>query len=162
MNPTPRHAVFALVALCGLLVLPGGLISCSSPEGGGGPGEGWTEDIDAALKRAKETDRPVLLNFTGSDWCGWCVRLHKEVFSTDAFKSYADENLVLVTLDFPRRREQSAEIAKRNRALQRKYGIRGFPTIVVLDPSGKKLGTTGYVRGGPPAFLAQIKRITGR
>jgi len=125
--------------------------------------KGWTQDYDKALEYAAKSKRPILLDFTGSDWCGWCIKLHDEVFVKDAFKAYADKNLVLVELDFPRSKPQSDEVKKRNRALAQKYGVRGFPTIVVLDSTGKKvLGRTGYVRGGPDAFIAEVKKIIGK
>lgn len=125
--------------------------------------KGWTEDLDKALKYASASKRPILLNFSGSDWCGWCIKLHDEVFVKDAFKAYADKNLVLVELDFPRNKPQPADIKARNRKLMSKYGVSGFPTIVVLDPTGEKvLGRTGYVRGGLNAFIAEVKKIIGR
>jgi protein disulfide-isomerase len=125
--------------------------------------KGWTEDLDLAMKFAARTKRPIVLDFTGSDWCGWCIKLHDEVFSKDTFKAYADKNLVLVVVDFPRGKKQSDEVKGRNRELAAKYGVRGFPTIVILDSTGKKeLGRTGYVRGGPDAFIAGVKKIIGK
>ncbi|MCP4378870.1 MAG: thioredoxin family protein [bacterium] len=125
--------------------------------------KGWTEDVDKAMKYAAASKRPILLDFTGSDWCGWCIRLHKEIFVKAAFKAYADENLVLVELDFPHGKKQSAAVRKRNRALMQKYGVRGFPTIVILDSTGtKELGRTGYVRGGPEAFISVVKKIVNK
>ncbi len=161
MKRSTGHAWFTLVALCGAFMLAGGISSCS-PSAGGGPGEEWTEDLDEALERARRTNRPLLLNFTGSDWCGWCIRLHKEVFGTDDFKSYAAENLVLVTIDFPHERSLSAEIKQRNEKLKNTYGVQGFPTIVILDSSGEELGRTGYLRGGPSPFIAKVKQIIGK
>ena len=125
--------------------------------------KGWTEDLDKAMKYAAKTKRPILLDFTGSDWCGWCIKLHDEVFSKDAFKDYADKNLVLVAIDFPRNKKLPDEIKQRNSKLAQQYGVRGFPTIVILDPTGEKeLGRTGYVRGGPAAFIAGVKKIIGK
>jgi protein disulfide-isomerase len=125
--------------------------------------KGWTEDVDKAMKYAAASKRPILLDFTGSDWCGWCIKLHREVFVKDAFKAYADKNLVLVELDFPRGKPQPAAIKARNRKLATKYGVRGFPTIVILDSTGTKvLGKTGYVRGGPEAFISEVKKIVGK
>ncbi|MBT3198788.1 MAG: thioredoxin family protein [Phycisphaerales bacterium] len=124
---------------------------------------GWTEDFDKAVKYAAATKRPLLLDFSGSDWCGWCIKLHNEVFVKDAFKTYADKNLVLVEVDFPRGKKQSAEVKARNSKLAAQYGVRGFPTVVILDSTGKKeLGRTGYVKGGPEAFIAAVKNITGK
>ena len=125
--------------------------------------KGWTEDLDLAMKYAARTKRPIVLDFTGSDWCGWCIRLHDEVFSKDAFKDYADKNLVLVAIDFPRNKKLPDDIKRRNSKLAARYGVRGFPTIVILDSTGEKeLGRTGYVRGGPAAFIAGVKKIIGK
>ena len=125
--------------------------------------KGWTEDLDKAMKYAAATKRPIVLDFTGSDWCGWCIKLHDEVFSKDAFKDYADKNLVLAAIDFPRNKKLPDDIKARNSKLAAKYGVRGFPTIVILDSTGtKELGRTGYVRGGPDAFIAAVKKIIGK
>ena len=102
----------------------------------------------------------VLMDFTGSDWCGWCIKFDKEVFATKEFADYAAKNLVLVQLDFPRRKEQSADLKKTNTALQSKYDVSGFPTLVVLDKDGKVAGKqVGYLEGGPKAFIAKIKEF---
>jgi len=122
----------------------------------------WTEDLDAALKTAARTKRPILVDFQGSDWCGWCIKLHDEVFDTDEFRKYAAENLVLVSIDFPRSKPQSDELKQRNRKLAGKYGVRGFPTVVMLDSAGKEIGRTGYVRGGPKAFIREVNRIIAK
>lgn len=125
--------------------------------------KGWTDDVDKAMKYAAASKRQILMDFSGSDWCGWCIKLHNEVFVKDAFKAYADKNLVLVEVDFPRGKEQSAEMKARNSKLATKYGVRGFPTVIVLDPTtGKELGRTGYVKGGPEAFITAVKKITGK
>ncbi len=117
----------------------------------------WITDFSKASAIAKKENKKMLLNFTGSDWCGWCIRLEEEVFSRKEFIAYARENYVLVKLDFPLRKRQPYSKKKQNNALGRKYGIRGYPTIVVLHPSGKVHKKGGYVRGGPEAFLASIR-----
>jgi len=119
----------------------------------------WGTDAVKAQKQAKEENKLVLLDFTGSDWCGWCIKLNKEVFSTKEFKEYADKNLVLVEVDFPRKKAQSEEQKQANRALQKKYGIRGYPTIIVLDGDGNKVGKLGYMKGGPAAFIAELDKL---
>lgn len=119
----------------------------------------WMTDFEAAKSKAASEQKPMLLDFTGSDWCGWCVKLDKEVFSQDAFKSYAEESLVLVELDFPRGKEQSEALKKQNRALKEKYKIRGYPTIVILTPEGDLIEKTGYQRGGPEAYVQHIQEI---
>jgi len=119
----------------------------------------WTTDVPKAQAKAKEEKKLVFLDFTGSDWCGWCIKLNKEVFATPEFTAYAKKNLLLVEVDFPRNKEQSEELKKANQALQEKYAIPGYPTIIVLDGEGKKVGQLGYVRGGPKAFLAELEKI---
>ena len=106
-----------------------GLHTAFSAEGGV-----WMTDFEAAQAKAAAEQKPMLLDFTGSDWCGWSIKLDKEVFSQEAFQNYAAEALVLVELDFPRGKDQSAELKAQNKALAEKYGIRGFPTILILSP----------------------------
>ena len=119
----------------------------------------WTTDYKKALEKAKSEHKLVMLDFTGSDWCGWCIKLDKEVFSQPKFKEYADKNLVLVTVDFPRSKEQSDAVKKQNSELQEKFHIEGYPTIVVLNGDGKKVGELGYMPGGPDAFLAELGKV---
>jgi thioredoxin-related protein len=122
-------------------------------------GDDWMTDFAAAKIIAAAEQKPLLLDFTGSDWCGWCIKLDKEVFSQKVFKEFATDNLVLVELDFPRGKEQSEDLKAQNKALSEKYGIRGFPTILVLSPEGELIEKTGYQRGGPEAYVAHIKEI---
>ena len=109
--------------------------------------DGWETDYGKALAKAKSENKKVLLDFTGSDWCGPCIQLKKSVFSRPEFRTYADKNLVLVEIDYPQRKQQSAELKKQNEKLSKQYGIdaKGFPTIVLLDPNGKVVREfTGY------------------
>ena len=92
--------------------------------------EGWVDDFEQAKKLAAEKGVPILVNFSGSDWCGWCIRLDREVFGEAEFKKYAAENLVLFIADFPRRKELPEKTAKQNRDLAEKIGIMGFPTEI--------------------------------
>ena len=119
-------------------------------------------DFEAAQVKAKAENKPMLLDFTGSDWCGWCIKLDKEVFGEAAFKDYAAAELVLVELDFPRGKGQSAELKAQNEALAKQYGVRGFPTILVLSPDGELIEKTGYQRGGPEAYVEHIKGILAK
>ncbi len=119
----------------------------------------WLTDFQQARKTAAEKNIPILADFTGSDWCGWCIRLTKEVFSTPEFKAYADEHLVLLKIDFPRSVKQSDALVKQNRELQQRFGIRGFPTIILLDAEGKELARTGYRPGGAEAYVAHLKGL---
>jgi len=119
----------------------------------------WLTDLPKAQAQAKQEKKLVLLDFTGSDWCGWCIKLKGEVFDLKEFKDYADKNLVLVEVDFPRKKELSAEQKQANNALQEKYGIEGYPTIIVLDGDGKKVGKLGYMKGGPKPFIAALEKL---
>lgn len=123
-------------------------------------GELWTSDYAAALAKAKAENKHVLLDFTGSDWCGWCIRLKKEVFSQKDFIDFASQHYVLVELDFPRKKKLPAETAKQNRELQDKFQIEGYPTVIILDADGREIGRTGYMEGGPAAFNAELKNIS--
>jgi len=121
--------------------------------------DGWMTDFELAQTKAKEENKSLLLDFTGSDWCGWCIKLKDEVFSKSAFKDYAKESLVLVELDFPRNKKQSAEVKKQNEALAQKFGVRGFPTLILLSPEGELIGKTGYRQGGAEAYVEHLKEI---
>lgn len=118
----------------------------------------WVEEATYARTVARDTNRPVLNFFTGSDWCGWCKLLDREVLSTPEFKQFASSRVVLLKLDFLRNSPQPEALVTANRALQQQYGVRGFPTIVVTDAAGTELGRTGYVRGGPAAFIAELEK----
>jgi protein disulfide-isomerase len=121
----------------------------------------WETDIKKAISVSNKTNKPMLLFFTGSDWCGWCIRLQKEVLKTPEFAAWATKNVVLVELDFPERKPQSEGIKAQNNVLQQTFGIQGFPTVYFATaktkmgkPSYTSIGSTGYVPGGPKAFLA--------
>jgi len=126
----------------------------------------WETDINKAISVSNKTKKPMLLFFTGSDWCGWCIRLQKEVLKTPEFAKWAKANVVLVELDYPRRTPQTDAIKNQNNNLQQTFGIQGFPTVhfaTVKVKSGKpsytSLGNTGYVAGGPKAWLAVADEI---
>lgn len=119
----------------------------------------WETDFVKASATAKASGKYMLLDFSGSDWCGWCMRLEKEVFSQDAFKDFAEENLICVLVDFPRAKEQAEELKKQNLDLARKYAIKGYPTIIILSPDGKPVGITGYLQGGPWEYARHLKGI---
>jgi thioredoxin-related protein len=108
----------------------------------------WTQDYDAALKVAQKEGLPLLLNFTGSDWCSWCRLMQRNVFSRAEWEQYAKDKILLVTLDFPKNKNLvSPEDAARNNRLQQKYGVQGYPTYMVLDSDGKTvLGKLGAGR----------------
>lgn len=126
----------------------------------------WQTDINKAMEISKKTKKPMLLFFTGSDWCGWCIRLQKEVLKTPEFAKWAKDNVVLVELDFPRRTPQQPEIQKQNMELQQAFAVQGYPTVWFANATKKdgkinfeQLGSTGYVAGGPAAWLAAANQI---
>ena len=118
----------------------------------------WQTDLPKAQAQAKKEGKIVLLDFTGSDWCGWCKKLHAEVFSKSEFEEYAKKNLVLVTVDFPRFKKLSDDQQKANNALQEKYKIEGYPTIIVLDAEGKQIGQQGYM-SSPKPFIDGLEKM---
>ncbi len=120
----------------------------------------WTTYSNEALDRAKKENKHILMDFTGSDWCGWCVKLDKEVFSQPEFISYATNNLVCIKVDFPSKKQISAEQKKINDKLAKDYGVRGFPTIYILKPDGKTVvGKTGYKAGGSAAYVKHLQEM---
>jgi len=119
----------------------------------------WLTDYKQAQEQAKTSKKLVLMNFTGSDWCGWCIRLNREVFTKPEFQEYAHQKLILLEVDFPRARQLPAAEKSQNEQLAQKYQIRGFPTIVVLDGEGKMIGELGYTPGGPSAFIAALEKL---
>ncbi len=119
----------------------------------------WSSDYAKSIEQARTEKKQVLLDFTGSDWCGWCIKLDKEVFSKPAFKEYAKKNLVLVEVDFPRNKHLAKTVKDQNDKLAAEHGIQGYPTIVVLNSDGKKVGELGYMEGGPDAFIAALEKL---
>ncbi|MBP1683791.1 MAG: Thiol-disulfide isomerase/thioredoxin domain protein [Ignavibacteriaceae bacterium] len=117
----------------------------------------WTSNLEKAIEQAKKENKAVLVNFTGSDWCIWCKRLSAEVFQQKEFETYAKENLVLVMLDFPKNIEQSQETKSYNNMLAQKYGIQGFPTILIFNNQGKMVAQTGYQPGGASNYVKHIQ-----
>lgn len=120
----------------------------------------WLTDMAKAKQKAKAENKMILMDFTGSDWCPPCKALHKNVLSSKEFTEYAKKNLVLVEVDFPRNKPQSAELKKANKALATQFGIKAYPTIVVLDSNGKELSkNSGYGGEKPEAFIARIQAL---
>jgi protein disulfide-isomerase len=117
----------------------------------------WEENLETALQKAKAENKAVLVNFTGSDWCQWCIKLSDEVFSKSEFEDYAEDNLILVRLDFPRNIEQSAETKAYNNQLAQRYGVQGFPTVLLFNSQGQMVLQTGYQPGGPVSYVEHLK-----
>lgn len=120
----------------------------------------WHTDVREAIALGNKEHKPLLLFFTGSDWCGWCIRLQKEVLKTPEFTKWAKEKVVLVELDYPRSVPQTPEVKQQNFELQNAFGVQGYPTVYFATAATKDgkvnfqgLGKTGYVPGGPVAWL---------
>ena len=123
-------------------------------------GDEWMTDFEAAKQKAAAENKDLLVNFTGSDWCSWCIKLVDEVFKHDAFKKCVADNFVLVELDFPQDKSKLDESTqKQNEMLQEKYSIQGFPTILLLDDQGRPYAQTGYQAGGPEKYLVHLDKL---
>jgi protein disulfide-isomerase len=124
----------------------------------------WQTNLDAAKQQAKKEDKVVLMDFTGSDWCGFCIKLKKNVWDKPEFAKFAEKNLVLVELDFPHGKKLPAEVAKQNDKLQEKYQPEGFPTVILLDGDGKELGREGGydIRDDVNAYIKKLEAIIAK
>jgi protein disulfide-isomerase len=119
----------------------------------------WSDNLDQAKIAAQTGDKYIFVNFSGSDWCYWCKKLEKEVLNTVEFKKFAADNLVLVSIDFPKRIKQTPALKQRNEELASKYAIRGFPSVVIMAADGEVIKKTGYRQGGSKAYVAYVEDI---
>lgn len=121
----------------------------------------WIADFDVAQAMAKAQNKDMLVDFTGSDWCIWCKRLHDEVFSKESFQTYASENFILVALDFPNDPDIQAKVPnpERNKELAGIYEIAGYPTVLLMTPDGEVFGRTGYQEGGPELYNESLAKM---
>jgi thioredoxin-related protein len=123
-------------------------------------GEGWISDYAGAKKQAGESKKDLLIDFTGSDWCGWCIKLNDEVFKQDAFKAGVKDAFVLVELDFPKDESKLSEAVKQqNKELGEKYAVQGYPSIVLTDAEGRPYASTGYQEGGPEKYVEHLNEL---
>ena len=149
-----KMRILPVVLASALLSMAGSLMAADS--------SGWLTDYKAALQEAKASNKPILADFTGSDWCGWCMKLSKETFTQPAFLDFAKKNLVLLEVDFPQSKPQSDAVKQQNDMLSKKFQVDGFPTIVLLDKDGKEIArNVGYMEGGPSAMIGWIKDKAG-
>lgn len=127
----------------------------------------WHTDLNKAIELSKKENKPMMLFFTGSDWCGWCVKLKKEVFSQNEFKQWAQDNVILVEVDFPKTTAQSEELKTQNRMLQQQFVVRGYPTCFFVNADKLKdgkinftqFGQQGYIAGGPVNWVNSATAI---
>jgi protein disulfide-isomerase len=119
----------------------------------------WYDNLDDGIQSAKAEGKKVLLFFTGSDWCGWCKKLTAEVFFQQEFVDYADYHLALVRIDSPKWKYQSEEVKEYNYKLKQMFGVTGYPTVFLLDKSGKIIARTGYLEGGAGVYVKHLKSL---
>jgi protein disulfide-isomerase len=151
--PVGRH--FGVKNLASTILIALGLF-CAGSAYADSP---WGTDYKKAQEEAKTNHKFVLLNFTGSDWCGYCIMLDRAILSKPEFKDYASKNLILLEVDFPRSKAQTVQTRKQNQELAERYQVEGFPTLVVLDGEGKTVWRfEGYYGGGLAAFLAELDK----
>lgn len=153
-----KSAVFSLVvlalAITGFMLFSG---LTSSPQR-----ISWETNYPTAVEKAKRENKPLLLFFTGSDWCVWCNRLEKEVFDTNDFIKNAGDNYIFVKLDFPMNKQQDSQLAKQNHQLQEKYSIEGFPTLIILNSDETFIGTANYEAGGGRKYAKHLEGIVSK
>lgn len=119
----------------------------------------WQTNFEQAKAQAQSENKLLLVDFTGSDWCGWCIRLKQEVFDQEVFKKEAPQQFVFVELDFPRQKQLPEELKTQNEQLRERFRITGFPTILVLDAQGEMIARTGYRPGGPEKYVEHLKEF---
>ena len=126
----------------------------------------WETDINKAIDKSIEQDKKTLIFFTGSDWCGWCVKLQNEVFKKEEFSSWA-KDYILVELDFPRKKQVDQETLQRNYQIQQIFQVQGYPAVFIVKPEKKEDGKinlnaiaqTGYVAGGPEKWIESVEQF---
>lgn len=119
----------------------------------------WITDFQEGVNQARSTSKPLLVLFTGSDWCSWCIKLENEILNRPEFAEIAKNKFIFVKLDFPLNTKLPHDIAEKNKKLQVTYNVTGFPTIVLLDPSQRVIGTVGYRAGGPKAYAQYLLKV---
>ncbi len=123
----------------------------------------WRTDFESAKAEARKDGKIVVMNFSGSDWCGFCIKMKKEALDMKAFTDYAAKNAVLVEVDFPNRKKLPAALVKSNEALKKKFAVGGYPTFVVTDATGNEIGRqVGYLQGGPLAFVDKLEKFKAK
>lgn len=121
----------------------------------------WLTNYSEAVEQSRSTSKPILLFFTGSDWCGWCHKLEKEVLNTSEFAEKAGNQFIFVTIDFPLYKPADPKVAEQNKNLQKKYDVKGFPTLVIIDKNEQTIGTTGYRPGGAHSYADYLLKMVG-
>lgn len=121
----------------------------------------WTTNYEEATVQARNSNKPLFLFFTGSDWCTWCQKLEKEVLDTQEFAREAGNKFIFVRIDTPFNNPLPKKLTDQNTILKKRFDIRSFPTVVILNSQEKQIGTTGYRQGGPKAYVQHLDKIVG-
>ncbi len=151
-NATIQQASFDSADGKGNVALAGGIAA---------PAGTWHQSYATAQEISRRTGKPILADFTGSDWCSWCVKLKKNVFDTAEFKNWAKDNVVLLELDYPNRSSQPPEIKQQNQRLKSKYKVSGYPTVLFLDSEGGVYGKLGY-KDNPTPWIKAAETLLNR
>lgn len=171
----PGRLVMNFLAGAGLIAMVALVGGCDDDMGGAGsygsdssseivgdtPEHGnWTTSLEEGMAQATELERPMMVLFTGSDWCPPCKALEREVFSSDEFVEWADAHVVAVFLDFPQNKPNAETIRSRNEPLAQEFKVEGFPTVIFMTPEKEILGkTSGYSMEGKRAWIARAEEM---
>lgn len=119
----------------------------------------WLTNYDEALQLSSKSTKPIILFFTGSDWCSWCIKLENEALGTQEFADVAEDKFIFVKLDFPLNRQSPQDLSTQNKHLQKQFGVNGFPSIVIIDANQKQIGTAGYRQGGGKQYALYLLKL---
>lgn len=119
----------------------------------------WEENYDEAIQRAHQLEKPVLLYFSGSDWCRWCKKIKSEVFESEEFEEYLRDFFVYINIDFPKEKKQDLELIQQNTKLKNRYKIRSFPTVIIMDHNEQEIDRLGYLKGGGKAYREKVFQV---
>jgi len=122
----------------------------------------WQTNYNNALAQAKQKSLPVVLFFTGSDWCTWCNKIENEALDTPEFAQAADGKFIFVKLDYPMYKKLDGQTTQQNNSLKQKYDIKGYPTVIIIDSNERVLGSTGYVAGGGRNYANHLRSIANQ
>ena len=122
---------------------------------------GWVQSFDDAVALSENSGKPIMLVFSGSDWCSYCQLLEQEVLRTPEFEAWSSDRVIKVMVDFPKYSSQSSEVAIQNQNLKQHFAgnLKGYPTVLMIEPNGMVIGRTGYVAGGPMPWISKADSI---